>query len=135
MTRYNLAPPDVIWLVRDYLRDQLAARFDHPAPVNDALADLDGEQVVLIPAGGQTRTPVSSDVRVVVDVYARTNTAAHRLASRVYALVADLDCMVLGGAQIYEVDMMPPYEYPHPDKPDHHRWQATYTIHVRHQPV
>lgn len=120
-----LVPADLEWAIRDYLAGRVQV------PVGNALTD-DVEQVVVFSTGGSTRTLVSSEVRLVFDCYADQPGEAHSIAARVYGLVRDLDCRRIGGVQFYDVGLGPPYNFPHPDKPDHYRYQFSALIHARH---
>lgn len=120
-----LVPADLEWVVVDHLSERLMV------PVSNALTD-DPSQVVVFSTGGATRTLVSSEVRLAFDAYAEQPGEAHSLAAQVYALVRDLDCRQVGPVQFYDVDPGPPYSFPHPDKPDHFRYQFSALVHARH---
>lgn len=120
-----IQPADLEWVVADYLAAHVTV------PVSNELTDAPS-QVVVFSTGGVTRTLVSSELRLVFDCYAPQPGEAHSLAARVYALTRDLDCRQVGPVQFYDVDPGPPYNFPHPDKPDTYRFQFSALIHARH---
>lgn len=120
-----LAPADVESLLVDHLSTALDVQ------VGTALRG-DGPQVVLFSTGGQTRTMVSGQPRIVFDCYHSRELPAFELARRVWAQVADMDCRMIGGVQVYDVTPTMPANYPHPDKPSLFRYQFNAEIHARH---
>ena len=126
-----LVPADLEWAVRDWVRDQVAEMAD-PPHVDNRLTERD-RQVVIFSTGGNVRSLVSSDVRLVFDCYATTPGEAQRLAAHVFAAVRDLDCRQVGDVQFYDVSPeQPPFNYPHPEKPTLYRFQFNALVHARH---
>lgn len=126
-----LVPADLEWAVRDWVRGQVAG-MDNPPYVDNRLTERD-RQVVIFSTGGNVRSLVSSDVRLVFDVYERTPGEAQRLAAHVFAAVRDLDCRRIGDVQFYDVSPeQPPFNYPHPEKPTLYRYQFNALVHARH---
>ena len=126
-----LVPADLEWVVRDWLRDRVAGMSPTPY-VDNRLTERD-VQVVVFSTGGNVRTTVSSDVRLVFDCYAKSPGDAHRLAAHIFSLVRDLDCRQLGDVQFYDVaPEQPPFNFPHPEKPTLYRYQLNALVHARH---
>lgn len=126
-----LVPADLEWAVRDWVRGQVA-EMANPPHVDNRLTERD-RQVVIFSTGGNVRSLVSSDVRLVFDVYERTPGEAQRLAAHVFAAVRDLDCRRIGDVQFYDVSPeQPPFNYPHPEKPTLYRYQFNALVHARH---
>ena len=126
-----LVPADLEWAVRDWVRDQVAGMVN-PPHVDNRLTERD-RQVVIFSTGGNVRSLVSSDVRLVFDCYATTPGEAQRLAAHVFAAVRDLDCRRIGDVQFYDVSPeQPPFNYPHPEKPTLYRYQFNALVHARH---
>lgn len=126
-----LVPADLEWAARDWVRGQVA-EMANPPHVDNRLTERD-RQVVIFSTGGNVRSLVSSDVRLVFDVYERTPGEAQRLAAHVFAAVRDLDCRRIGDVQFYDVSPeQPPFNYPHPEKPTLYRYQFNALVHARH---
>lgn len=126
-----LVPADLEWAVRDWVRDQVA-EMANPPHVDNRLTERD-RQVVIFSTGGNVRSLVSSDVRLVLDTYATTPGEAQRLAAHVFAAVRDLDCRRIGDIQFYDTSLeQPPFNYPHPEKPTLYRYQFNALVHARH---
>ena len=126
-----LIPADLEWIVRDWLRGNVAD-MSPPPHVDNELTERD-VQVVVFSTGGNVRTAVSSDVRLVFDCYAKSPGDAHRLAAHIFALVRDLDCRQVGDVQFYDVTPeQPPFNFPHPEKPTLYRYQFNALVHARH---
>lgn len=126
-----LVPADLEWAVRDWVRDQVAGMVN-PPHVDNRLTERD-RQVVIFSTGGNVRSLVSSDVRLVLDTYATTPGEAQRLAAHVFAAVRDLDCRRIGDIQFYDTSPeQPPFNYPHPEKPTLYRYQFNALVHARH---
>lgn len=126
-----LVPADLEWAVRDWVRGQVAG-MANPPHVGNRLTERD-RQVVIFSTGGNVRSLVSSDVRLVFDTYATTPGEAQRLAAHVFAAVRDLDCRRIGDVQFYDVSPeQPPFNYPHPEKPTLYRYQFNALVHARH---
>lgn len=126
-----IVPADLEWIVRDHLAERLS-NLDAAPHVDNELTERD-YQVVVFSTGGNVRTVVSSDVRLVFDCYARHPGDAHRLAAHVFALVRDMDCRRIGDVQFYDVSLeQPPFHFPHPEKPTLARYQFNALVHARH---
>lgn len=120
-----LAPADVEYVVREYLKPHLSV------PVNSELGK-GSNQVVVFSLGGPEATIVSGRPRLVFDCYGERAGLAWALVQKVWALVKDLDCRQIAGVQFYDVEAALPVNLPHPDKPDAFRYQFNATIHARH---
>lgn len=120
-----LAPVDVEFALVEYLKSRLSV------PVGTKLGSAKN-QVVLFTTGGSKATLVSGRPRVVFDCYGEREALAVNLVNQVWALVEDLDCRMVSGAQFYEVESSLPINLPHPDKPDLFRRQFNSVIHARH---
>lgn len=120
-----LAPADVEYTVREYLKPALTV------PVSSKLSKAKG-QVVAFSLGGSEATIVSGRPRLVFDCYGEREAPAWELVQKVWALVKDLDCRLIGGVKFYEIGVELPINLPHPDRPDLYRYQFNAIIHARH---
>ncbi len=120
-----LAPADIEFALVEYLKANLTV------PVGTKLGSSKN-QVVLFTTGGSKATLVSGRPRVVFDCYGEREALAVNLVNRVWSLIEDLDCRLVGAVQFYEVDSTLPINLPHPDKPDLFRRQFNSLIHTRH---
>lgn len=125
-----LIPADIEYITQEYLRGVLPAD-GMSAVVTTAFEDAD-LVVHLFTTGGDDRTIVSGQPRVVFDCYGRREAQAQRLAAITHGRVKDMDSRVIGGTQIYDVTATLPSNYPHPDRPDYFRYQFNALIHARH---
>lgn len=120
-----LVPADVEYAVREYLKPLLTV------PVSSSLGAT-ASQVVAFSVGGSEATLVSGRPRLVFDCYGEREAQAWALAQKVFGLVKDLDCRMIGGVQLYDVTATLPANLPHPDKPTLFRYQFNAIIHARH---
>lgn len=120
-----LAPADIEFALTSYLKPLVSE------PVGTKIGTAKN-QVVLFTTGGSEATLVSGRPRVVFDCYGEREAAAVNLANKVWALVKDLDCRLVGESQFYDVELSLPINLPHPDKPDVFRRQFNAIIHARH---
>lgn len=128
-----LVPADIEYAIEKYLEAGFVANGWGSVNVDTRIPAAGDTFVVAFTAGGQDRTLVSGEDRVLFDCYAPRAALAQKLAARTFALIKDLDCRHVEGVQFYDVTPTKPSNYPNPDKQDLFRYQFNAVIHARYQ--
>ncbi|MCT1607157.1 hypothetical protein M3B43_07420 [Nesterenkonia massiliensis] len=129
-----MVPADIEHITNTWIQARYAALGWGQVPVSTTLPPSGESFVVAFTTGGQDRTLVSGEDRIVFDCYGPREAPAQQLSARIFALVKDLDSRLIDGVQFYDVTPTKPANYPDPRKPDLFRYQFNALIHARYLP-